>query len=163
MDCTFCLLAAEDRQAVIDIFNHYIQHSPAAYPEAPVPYEFYDSLLRLTTGYPALAVKDGAGRTVGFGMLRAHHPASSFSTTAEIGYFLLPEFTRQGIGTALLKTLLAAGKARGIHNVLASISSLNEASICFHLRHGFTEVGCFRGIGTKHGQVFDVVWMQKTL
>jgi len=45
----------------------------------------------------------------------------------------------------------------------AHISSLNEGSIRFHLRHGFTECGRFRRVGRKRGQDFDMVWMQLTL
>jgi len=50
----------------------------------------------------------------------------------------------------------------GIDTFLAHISSLNEGSIRFHLRHGFTECGRFRCVGTKRGQDFDMVWMQLT-
>jgi phosphinothricin acetyltransferase len=163
MDYELRPLTAEDGPAVIDIFNHYIENSFAAYPESPVPAGFFDVLMKMTAGYPALSVKDAAGRLVGFGMLRAHHMASSFSKTAEITYFLQPDSTRQGIGSALLAALESAAKTKGITNILASISSLNEASIQFHRRHGFDEVGRFRGVGTKRGQAFDVVWMQKML
>ncbi|WP_243669404.1 hypothetical protein [Methanoculleus chikugoensis] len=33
----------------------------------------------------------------------------------------------------------------------------------FHRRHGFVECGRFRNVGSKHGVLFDVVWMQKFL
>ena len=49
----------------------------------------------------------------------------------------------------------------GVDNFMAHISSLNEGSIRFHLRHGFTECGRFRRVGTKNGRDFDMVWMQR--
>jgi phosphinothricin acetyltransferase len=51
----------------------------------------------------------------------------------------------------------------GLNSILASVSSLNEASMIFHLRHGFVECGRFRNIGWKQGQAFDVVYYQKML
>ena len=35
----------EDGKAIVDIFNHYVENSFAAYPEGQVPYEFFDSFL----------------------------------------------------------------------------------------------------------------------
>ncbi|MEW6380946.1 MAG: N-acetyltransferase family protein [bacterium] len=69
----------------------------------------------------------------------------------------------KGIGTALLRRLLDEGKSQGIRTVLANISSLNEASIRFHQKHGFVECGRFKAVCRKNGQFFDTVWMQKML
>jgi len=48
-------------------------------------------------------------------------------------------------------------------SLVANMASKNAASILFHARHGFTEVGRLRNAGTKFGERFDVVWMQKEL
>ncbi len=153
----------EHRQPVIDILNHYVEHSFAAYIEQPVPYEAYGMFLKMAAGYPAFAARDEGGRVVGFGMLRAHNPFPTFVHTAEVSYFLHPDHCGRGIGTLLLERLLAAGRERGITTVLASISSLNEGSIRFHAKHGFVECGRFQGVCRKKGQALDTVWMQKTL
>jgi phosphinothricin acetyltransferase len=58
---------------------------------------------------------------------------------------------------------ISEAKTMGIRIFLASISSLNEQSIQFHLKHGFVECGRFKGIGKKHGRTFDMIWMQKYL
>ena len=49
--------------------------------------------------YPTITVKDEIGEVLGFGMLRAHNPIPTFSQTAEITYFIKPEYTRRGIGS----------------------------------------------------------------
>lgn len=154
-------LAERDRERVIDIFNHYIENSFAAYPEQPVPYEFFDRFLGAE--HSALAVRTDAGETVGFALLRPWHPASSFRRTGEIGYFLEPSHTGKGAGALILEHLTAGARSLGIDNLLASISSLNEGSIRFHQRHGFSECGRFRAVGRKRGRDFDVVWMQKQI
>jgi phosphinothricin acetyltransferase len=96
-------------------------------------------------------------------MLRPYSPFSTFFQTAEITYFLKPGFTGKGIGRAILEHLIIKGKEKGVSSVLASISSLNEASINFHLKNGFLECGRFRGIGRKKGKTFDVVYFQRKL
>ncbi len=161
MEYGFETLSERHREPVIDIFNGFIVGGFAAYPEEKVDYGFFDRLLEMARGYPAVAATDRDGRVVGFGMLRPYHFASTFRRTAEVSYFLIPECTRQGIGTMMLKMFLAEAKRMGIDTVLASISSRNRESIGFHEKHGFRECGRFRRVGRKFGKDFDVVWMQK--
>ena len=47
-------LAEADRASVAATFNHFVQHSFAAYPEEPVGDEFLDRILALSKGYPAV-------------------------------------------------------------------------------------------------------------
>lgn len=112
-------------------------------------------------GYPVLAVTGEGGRVLGFGLLRPFHAAGSFRRAAEIGYFLDPRATGQGIGTALLRALLDRARDMGLRTILASISSRNEQSLAFHFKNGFDEVGRFRAVGEKFGEDFDVVYMQR--
>ena len=152
-----------DRSAVVAIFNYFVQHSFAAYPEQPVGDEFFDRVLKLSEGYPAASVKNDAGEVVGFGFLRAFHPAGTFRQTAEVSYFLLPEHTGRGLGLRMLSHFIAEDRAIGIDNLLASVSSLNEQSLRFHTKAGFERCGTFRAVGRKSGRDFDVVWFQKRL
>ena len=156
-------MSLDDRFAVIDIFNYYVEHSFAAYPEKAVPYEFYETLLKMSQGFPSGALRGKSGEIIGFGMLRPYSPMPTFSMTAEATYFIDQEHTGQGLGTILLDYLIEGGKKMGLNSILASVSSLNEASMKFHLRHGFAECGRFSNIGRKQGQVFDVVYYQKML
>ena len=156
-------ISSEDREDVINIFNYYIENSFAAYPEKKVPYDFFDLFLQATAGYPAATAKDENKTCLGFGMLRPHSPMPTLAKTAEITYFIKPEYTGKGIGSMLLEHLLSGAREKGLHCILASISSLNEGSIRFHLQNGFSECGRFREAGNKHGKSFDIVWMQKLL
>jgi L-amino acid N-acyltransferase YncA len=152
-----------DQKAVIDIFNHYVVNSFAAYPDQPVPYEFFGIMMTFSHGYPAVTVKDRTGTVWGFGILRPHNPMPVFARTAEITCFIAPGMTGKGLGSLVIGYLEMEGKKRGIANILASISSRNEGSIRFHARHGFSECGRFREAGEKHGTLFDIVWMQKMI
>lgn len=160
---TLSPVAGSDRTGIVDIFNHYVEHTFAAYPEEKVPYAFFDLILGIARTHPAVTVRDADGSVAGFGMLRPHNPMPAFARMAEITCFLRPDLTGQGIGAEVLGYLEAAGRERGIACILASISSLNEGSIRFHRRHGFTECGRFRNVGSKRGVLFDVVWMQKEI
>lgn len=163
MDYRLEPVSVEDGDQIIDIFNYYVENSFAAYPEIKVPNEFFQALSNLTQGYPFLVAKDMHGKVVGFGCLRPHSPFPTFSGTAEITNFISPEHTGMGIGKQILDSLLGEARRMGIATILASISSLNPASLAFHEKNGFVECGRFVGIGRKMGQEFDVVWIQRML
>ncbi len=165
MKIRFDRMAEGDREAVIDLFNYYIENSFAAYPEKKVPYGLFDQFLALTEGYPAFTVRheEQADRIVGFAFLRPYHPLAAFQRAAEITYFIEPGYTGQGIGSRILERITGEAKRKGIDTILANVSSLNESSLRFHERHGFEECGRFRRVAKKKGQDLDVVWMQKIL
>ena len=154
--------ADKDRDDLTDIFNHYIEKSHAAFFDKRVPPDFFKKLQDIVYGNSFYVIENEDSRQViGFGLLKQYHPSEVFSGVAELGYFLKPEFTRKGLGTLMLNTLISDARKMKIKTLLASISSLNEESIHFHKKHGFFECGRFESIGEKHGKLFDVVWMQK--
>jgi L-amino acid N-acyltransferase YncA len=152
----------DDGKAIIDIFNHYIENSFAAYPAEPVPYQFFEHFRRMSEGYPFLLARYD-GKVLGFAMLRPYSPIPAFSMTAEISCFVAPGHTGKGIGSALQEALLDEARNMGIRSVLAGISSLNRPSLEFHRRRGFVQCGRFVKIGRKWEEDFDVVWMQKMI
>jgi L-amino acid N-acyltransferase YncA len=163
MSSTLQPLAEGHRHAVIDIFNHYVEHDFACFREVPLPYPAFDRFLAMAADFPAYASVRDDGTVEGFGFLHAWNAAECFRRTAEITYFLRPDATRQGIGSRLLNQLLQDAAARKIDRILASISSRNPGSIAFHHKHDFAECGRFPQVGHKHGKDFDVVWMIKHL
>jgi L-amino acid N-acyltransferase YncA len=163
MDHTLHPVCVEDGRAIIEIFNHYVENSFAAFLEDRVPDEVFNLFLEMARGYPFLVAKDGDGRVLGFGFLHPHNPMAAFSRTAEMTCFIAPQFRCQGIGSRILDLLMKDAKEMGIESILACISSLNPGSIEFHKKSGFVECGRFLGIGRKNGQEFDVVWMQRML
>ena len=163
MEYSISPLSPADRKAIIDIFNYYVENSFAAYPEQTLSYEAFDMFLNMSNGFPRGSVKDQHGTTVGFGMLHAHNPLPTFAHTAEVSYFIHPDYTGKGLGKLLLSFLEASAVDQGITIILANISSLNPSSIRFHQKNGFRECGRFKKVGKKRGQEFDTIWMQKML
>ncbi|HVQ00623.1 MAG TPA: GNAT family N-acetyltransferase [Candidatus Thermoplasmatota archaeon] len=150
-----------DGPAVIGIFNHYIEHSYAAFPEKPLPFPFFEKLRDLASGYPFYVIETDQHLVVGFGFLHAFRPMEVFGRSAETSYFIHPEHCRKGLGTQLLDRLIQDGKARGIDTLIATISSMNPESIMFHRKNGFHECGRLKTVGRKFATDFDIVIMQR--
>jgi len=149
-----------DKRQIVDVFDYHVKNSFAAYPETEVGLGFVDALRNMSKGFPFLVIEVDQ-RVVGFGLMRRYHNYETFKRTGLLTYFLLPEYTGLGWGSELLEMLTQEAVARGMDNLLASISSRNEQSLAFHRKHGFVECGRLRDVGVKFGKSFDVVWMQK--
>jgi phosphinothricin acetyltransferase len=156
-------ITGEDQHEIMEIFNYYVEHSWAAYPEERLPDAFFSLILEKSRNYPTVVARDRQGGVAGFGLMHPHNPMPVFARTAEITYFVRPGLTGKGIGKEMLASLEDLAKGRGISNILANISSKNEGSIRFHQKNGFVECGRIREAGEKKGVLFDLVWMQKLL
>jgi len=153
----------DDRGAVAGVFNYFVENSFAAYPDKKVGPEIFELLKNMSRGGAFYVAESPGGEVVGFALLRHHQIAEAFKRAGEITYFILPEHERRGLGARFMETISADARAAGVETLLANISSLNEISLNFHLKHGFKECGRFERIGQKFGRDFDVIWMQKFL
>ncbi len=153
----------DDRNAVVGIFNYFVENSFAAYPDKKVGPEIFDLLKNMSCGGVFYVAESPAKEVIGFALLRHHQIAEAFKKAGEITYFILPEHERRGLGARLMDTIVTDARAAGVETLLANISSLNEVSLNFHHKHGFKECGRFERIGRKFGRDFDVIWMQKFL
>jgi len=149
-----------DRDTIIAIFNYYAATSYAAYPEIPVNNGFFAFLREGVLGFYVL---EHEAHVVGFGFMKPLMPFPAFMTTGMLTYFIQPEYTRMSLGKKLLDCLMDDAKKMGMTSLVANMASKNKASIHFHTRCGFTEVGRLHNAGSKFGEPFDMIWMQKML
>jgi L-amino acid N-acyltransferase YncA len=152
-----------DRNGVVGVFNYFVENSFAAYPDKKVGPEIFDLLKNMSRGGVFYVAESPDKEVIGFALLRHHQIAEAFKKAGEITYFILPEHERRGLGARLMETIIFDARTAGVETLLANISSLNEVSLNFHLKHGFKECGRFERIGQKFGKDFDVIWMQKFL
>jgi phosphinothricin acetyltransferase len=156
-----------DLQGILDIYNDAVLHTTASYDYEPRTLEqrreWFEE--RQRENYPVFVAADeaGEGRVIGWSALNPFHARVGYRFTAENSVYVAANQRGKGVGRALLGPLLEAGKARGLHAVIAAIDADNEASIRLHAEFGFEKVGHFKQIGFKFGRWLDVVYMEKLL
>ena len=153
----------DDRSAVVAVFNYFAENSFAAYPDKKVGPEIFDLLKNMSRAGAFYVAETSDNEVIGFALLRHHQIAEAFKRAGEITYFILPEHGRRGLGARFMNKIAGDARSAGVETLLANISSINEASLNFHLKHGFNKCGHFQCIGRKFGRDFDVIWMQKFL
>jgi RimJ/RimL family protein N-acetyltransferase len=89
------------------------------------------------------------------------HPVNVFHRSAEFGILIgEKECWGKGYGTETTRLMLEYGfRGLGLHNVMLTVYSFNEAGIRAYTRAGFREFGRRREALRLGGRAFDIVYM----
>ncbi|PTM98612.1 phosphinothricin acetyltransferase [Mycoplana dimorpha] len=154
----------EDMAAVMDIYNDAVANTTAIWNDTLVDLnnrlEWFRT--RRERGFPVL-VAERDGRVVGYATYGDWRAFDGYRHTAEHSIYVHADMRGQGIGRAMLKSLIDRARAAGIHVIIAGIEAENEASIRLHESLGFRVVGRFREVGIKFGRWLDLTCMELCL
>ena len=115
-----------------------------------------------TAEYPAVVAVEGDD-VLAFGGLSPYRPKPSYRWTVEDSVYVKDGYRGKRLGREILEELIARGRARGHHSMIARVTSENEPSLRLHKRCGFTRVGVEREAAYKLGRWLDVVTLQRLL
>ena len=154
----------EDLPAILAIYNDAVLTTTATADYAPSSLEarvkWYEERMQL--GLPVFAAET-EGQVIGWSALSPYHARIGYRFTAEVSIYIAAERRGQGIGKQLLLPLIEAGNELGLHVLIASIDSENEASIRLHAANGFVKCGELHEVYTKFGRWLGVVYMELRL
>lgn len=153
-----------DAAAMAAIYNQAVLRSTATFDTEPETVEARERWLGEHTApqHPVL-VAERDGRVVGWASLSRYSARCAYVATVEASAYIDEAETGRGLGTALSAALLEAGRAGGVHAVLARICTENTASLAMSRKLGFFEVGVLREVGAKFGRTLDVMMLEKLL
>jgi L-amino acid N-acyltransferase YncA len=114
-------------------------------------------------GYPYLVALSCA-EVVGYAYASAYRSRPAYRYTVEDSVYIDTAWLRRGIGSALLRTLIARCEAGGFRQMVAIIGgSQNVSSIALHTAMGFERAGVLAAVGRKFDRWLDTVLMQRAL
>ncbi len=156
---------AADLPRLVEIYNHYVVHTPITFDLEPVTVEqrrpWFDQFG--DHGRHRLLVAEDGARVLGYACTHQFRTKAAYDTTVETTIYCAPEATGRGVGTALYAALFDAIADEDVHLAVAGITLPNEASVALHERLGFTQVGIFHDVGYKFDQYWDVVWLERPM
>lgn len=117
-------------------------------------------------GYPFLVAvsSQDSSQIAGYAYAGSFHAQSGFRYTVENSIYVAETVRRRGVGSKLLEALIAECQARGFRQMIAGISRPGgEASLRLHEAAGFKLAGVLPGVGRKHGQWLDALYLVRPL
>jgi L-amino acid N-acyltransferase len=153
-----------DLEGIVGIYNEVIANSTAVFANAPVTLEERRGWWQARTaqGYPVLVVRDEHG-VAAFGSFGDFRTWPGYRFTVEHTLHVRADARGRGIGTQLLRALIARAGALGKHVMIAGVDADNHASIRFHERLDFTRTGRLPEVGFKFDRWLDLVFLQRAL
>ncbi|MER6015901.1 GNAT family N-acetyltransferase [Streptomyces bluensis] len=154
-----------DAKAVADIYAHYVLHTVATFETtAPSVADWERRLDDLTGRGLPFVVAELSGPVAGFAYAAPWRPKPAYCHTVEDTIYLAPGATGRGLGTALLREVIAGAGRAGVRQMIAVIADTgSDASAALHRRCGFTEAGRLTGVGRKLGRWIDTLLLQRDL
>ncbi|MCO5132170.1 MAG: N-acetyltransferase family protein [Xanthobacteraceae bacterium] len=156
---------AADLPAITAIYDREVRENTATFELTPPDLGEMTRRFRSLHdgGFPYLAATVD-GDLLGYAYAGPYRPRPAYRFTVENSVYLAPAAQRRGIGTALLRRLIAECEALGHRQMIAVIGdSANAGSIGLHRRCGFAMIGTHPDVGFKFGRWLDTVMMQRAL
>ncbi len=155
---------AADAQAIAEIWNPLIRDTEITFTSTEKTAQEIATLIagRHAAGFPFL-VAEKDKQIQGFASYAQFRGGIGYARTMEHTVILAPDAQGKGLGRDLLQALEAHAKARGVHSMIAGVSSANPAAIAFHEALGYTLAATLPEVGHKFGKTFDLHLLQKRL
>ncbi|MED0970459.1 N-acetyltransferase family protein [Bacillus paramycoides] len=154
----------KDLTFILDIYNDAILNTKAVYAYKPVTLEnridWYEQ--KQADGYPSL-VYELDNKVVGFATFGPFRAWPAYKYSIEHSVYVNKEYRKNGIGTSLMKALIAIAKEREYMTLIAGIDAENEKSIAMHKNFGFVYSGTISKAGYKFNRWLDLAFYQLEL
>ena len=154
-----------DLEAITALYNHFVETTAVTFdvgaftPEAREPWfaQFAPE------GPHQLFIAERDGALAGYAGAMPFKAKKAYSTSVETTIYVSPDMAGLGVGKALYEALFLALAGEDLHRAYSGIALPNAASIRFHERFGFREIGTYHEVGRKFGRYHDVKWFEKRL
>lgn len=156
----------QDLTQIQDIYNDEIQNGFATWNEQDQDIYYYQNWYRqhLIDHFPIFVVENELTQQIaGYAEYSTFRAISGFRQTVEHSVYIHPNFTRLGLGKALLQHLIQHASQHKIHVMIAAIDHENFASIKLHEYFGFKQTGYLPEVGQKFGSWRNLVLFQLNL
>lgn len=154
----------EDAGAIAAIWNPIIRDTDITFnPVEKTEAEIAALIAERQAADHAFLVAEAEGGIPGFASYFQFRNGPGYARSMEHSVNLAPAARGRGLGRALMAALEDHARARGRRMLIGAITASNAASLDFHRRLGFVEVGRIPDAGWKFDRYHDLVFMQKRL
>ncbi len=153
-----------DIESVRQIYNYYILHTTATFHiQELTPAEMQELVIFPSSRHQTFVILAEGNDLCGYVYIGPHKKRSAYDSTAEVTLYLKPGYEKKGIGSLALCHIEKYARAQGLHVLVSTICSQNEASLRLFERNGFERCAHYKEVGRKFDQWLDIIACQKIL
>ena len=152
-------MTAEHAEQVLTIYQAGIDTGNATFETTAPDWAAFDR-----TKLPRhrhVAVDTAAGTVLGWVAASKISDRAAYAGVVEHSVYIHPEAQGRGVGTTLLRTLIASTEDAGIWTIQSGVFPENTASLRLHAATGFRTIGTRERVGHHRGRWRDVVLVER--
>lgn len=154
------LATPKDSDEILAIYKPYVETTTITFEyDVPSSKEFCARVQNISQTMPYIVMVD-KGKIVGYGYASRYRERKAYDWAVELSIYVEMGHKNKGIGTKIYTALINVLKQLGYCRVYACITSPNPASVAFHKKYGFRDIGIFHKVGYKFNTWLDIVWME---
>lgn len=148
---------------IAQIYNEYIELGNATMEEVPKTADDIANWVKKFNEREALYTLKVDDNTIGWGIIKRYSDREGYRFACETAVYLSSNELGKGYGSFIKKHLIEECKRMEYRHLVAKIFAINEASIQYNLKLGYTIVGRQEKIGFRNNQWQDMIIMQLLL
>lgn len=157
-------LEEKDIASCLDIYNYYIENTCYTLEEEKLNLDaFKERCYAIMSKYPYIVVENDDAKVIGYAYLSPFNTRSAYRITADLSIYVNINHTHENLGGILLDKIEELALDNEITNIVSIVTSRNERSAKFHLKHGFVLEGVIHDVAIKFGQTLSVNYYRKHL
>jgi L-amino acid N-acyltransferase YncA len=156
-------MTTDHADQVLAIYRLGIDEGDATFETVVPTWQQFDEAKLPAHRHVALDV-EGEGdvdKVLGWVAVSSVSARAAYAGVVEHSVYVHPHARGRGVGSALLRALIASTEAAGIWTIQSGIFPENTASLALHARAGFRVLGTRERIGRHHGVWRDVVLIER--
>jgi len=153
----------KDYSIIAAIYNEYIELGNATMEEELKSEEDIEGWVKKFNDRERLYAVKKDELVIGWGIIKRYSDRKGYRFACETAIYLTANERGKGYGTKLKKYLIEQCKALDYRHLVAKIFAINETSINYNLKLGYTIVGTQKEIGFRNNKWQDVVILQLIL
>lgn len=152
-------MTARDSAQVLAIYQAGIDSGDATFETSAPTWADFDA--GRLPAHRHVAFERSTGYALGWVAASRTSARPAYAGVVEHSVYVHPRTRGQGVGAALLRTLIASTEASGIWTIQSGVFPENTASLRLHAAFGFRAIGTRERIGRRHGEWRDVVLIER--
>ncbi|HWP51400.1 MAG TPA: GNAT family N-acetyltransferase [Clostridia bacterium] len=153
----------DDLRAMLALYNDHIAHTTALFDHEEIDVEEFKNRLYIHNDRYKTFCIYADNETAGFCFLSPFRKKIAYDKTVEIGLYLKPQFTGQGLGGEIVNYMEIVAKTNGFEMLVASVSGENLPSIKLFRKLNYEQCSHYKAIATKFGRKLDIFDFQKAI
>ena len=154
----------KDIKGILEILNYEILNSTALYDYIEKTYsQQIEWFTQKQIQNMPIIVAEYKNEIIGYGTYGIFRPFDAFQFCVEHSIYVHHNARGIGVGKQLLTRLIQFSKQDGHHTMIACLDATNDASLEFHKKFGFQEIGILNEVGFKFNKWLDLRFLQLIL